>query len=142
VRPGGRLVLLVWQPAHRNEWFGRLTGALVAGRPLPPPPPDAPHPFTLADPAAATRTVTAAGFTDVEIAGLDGVMDLGPDAGRAHEFALGLLGWMLAGVDDAGRRRAQDALRRTIDAHTGPAGVRFGAAVWLITARRPDTPGR
>ena len=47
---------------------------------------------------------------------------------------------MLESLDDNGRRAAQDALRRTIDAHTGPDGVRFAAAVWLIAARRIATP--
>ena len=135
-------MLLVWQPPDRNEWFTGLTGALAAGRSLPPPPADAPHPFTLADPTVAARTVTAAGFTDVAVAGLDGVMTLGPDAGRAYDFSLGLLGWMLTGLDDAAHRRAEHALRRTIDAHAGPQGVRFGAATWLITARRPDPAER
>ena len=142
LRPRGRLVLLVWQPPDRNEWFTGLTGALAAGRQLPPPPADAPHPFTLADPSVAARTVTAAGFTGVAVAGLDGVMALGPDADRAYDFALGLLGWMLTGLDDAARRRAEHALRRTIDAHAGPDGVRFGAATWLITADRRDSAGR
>jgi SAM-dependent methyltransferase len=136
--PGGRLVLLVWQSPARNEWFQELTGALAAGRQLPPPPAGAPHPFTLADPAVARETVAAAGYGDIAVVGLDGVMVFGPDAQRAYEFVLGMLGWMLQDLDETGVRRAREALRRTIDAHTGPHGVRFGAAVWLVTARRPD----
>jgi SAM-dependent methyltransferase len=139
--PGGRLVLLVWQPPQRNEWFLELTGALAAGRQLPAPPPDAPHPFTLADPAVSRDVVTAAGYTDVTVDGVDGVMDLGPDPRGASDLMLGLLGWMLQGLDDDGRARAVDALRRTVEAHTGPDGVRFGAGVWLIRARRSVTAG-
>jgi SAM-dependent methyltransferase len=137
--PGGRLVLLVWQPPPRNEWFLELTGALAAGRELPPPPPDAPHPFTLADPAVARDVVAAAGYTDVMVDGLNGVMDLGPDPRGAFDLMVGLLGWMLHGLDDDGRVRALDALRRTIERHSGPDGVRFGAAVWLISARHLGT---
>lgn len=133
--PGGRLALLVWQSPQRNEWFLELTGALAAGRQLPPPPPDAPHPFTLADPAVTRQVVSAAGYTDVTVEGLDGVMDLGPDPQAAYELMLGLLSWMLEGLDDDGRRRAEGALRRTIEAHVGPEGVRFAAALWLIAAR-------
>ncbi|MGW0555794.1 class I SAM-dependent methyltransferase [Streptomyces sp. NPDC002926] len=35
LRPGGRLVQLVWQPPAGNEWFLSFTRALAAGRPLP-----------------------------------------------------------------------------------------------------------
>jgi SAM-dependent methyltransferase len=138
--PGGRLVLLAWQPPQRNEWFLEVTGALACGRQLPPPPPEAPHPFSLADPAVVREVVSAAGYTDITIDGLDGVMDLGPDPRGAYDLMLGLLGWMLEGLDADGRRHALSALRRTIDAHTGQDGVRFAAAVCLIAARRPATP--
>ena len=140
--PGGRLVLLVWQPPARNEWFTELTGALAAGRQLPPPSADTPHPFTLADPAVVRETVAASGHGDIDLVDLDGVMLLGPDADRAYEFVLGQLGWMLQDLDETGLRRAQEALRRTIDTHAGPDGVRFPAAVWLVTARRPEPTRR
>jgi SAM-dependent methyltransferase len=51
MRPGGRLTLLVWQGLARNEWLREIAGALTLGRGLPAPPPDAPSPFALADPA-------------------------------------------------------------------------------------------
>jgi len=42
---------------------------------------------------------------------------------------------MLHGLGDDARRHAEQALRRAIEAHAEPDGVKFGAAVWLITAR-------
>ncbi len=80
--------------------------------------------------------VAAAGFTDVSVQGLDGGMWLGPDAGSAHDLAAGLLGFLLDGLDDDRRQDALRALRETIEAHTGPDGVRFSAATWLVTGRR------
>lgn len=135
VRQGGRIALLVWQPPTRNEWFLELTGAMAAGRDLPAPPPDMPHPFSLADPVAARESLGAAGWVDVTVEGLDGQMALGPDADSAFDFVLGLLGWMLDDLDDDGRRRARNNLRRTIDAHARPSGVAFAASVWLVTGR-------
>ncbi|HVM39919.1 MAG TPA: class I SAM-dependent methyltransferase, partial [Acidimicrobiia bacterium] len=44
---GGRLALLVWQGAERNEWIASFLGAVAAGRDLPTPPPGAPGPFSL-----------------------------------------------------------------------------------------------
>jgi SAM-dependent methyltransferase len=131
---GGRLALLVWQPPSRNEWFLELTTAMAAGRQLPRPP-DGPHPFALADPDVIRQSVDAAGFAHVAVQGLDGSMVLGADPESAYDLAFGLLGWMLNGLDDDARRRAEQALRRTIEAHEQPDGVRFAAAVWLITAR-------
>ena len=50
LRPGGRVAFAVWQARSENEWFTAFTGALSAGRDLPAPPPDAPHPFSMSDP--------------------------------------------------------------------------------------------
>ena len=71
--------------------------------------------------------MTAAGFSDVTVEGLDGIVDIGPDSGRADDLAPGLLGW--TGSTTTPRKRLQDALRRTTHAHTAPDGVRFGAIV-------------
>ena len=47
-------------------------------------------------------------------------MWFGNDADDAHRFVLGLMGWMLEGLDDAGRTRAVDALHATMAAHADP----------------------
>jgi SAM-dependent methyltransferase len=44
---------------------------------------------------------------------------------------------MLGDLDDAGRKRALDALRSTTAAHETDRGVVYDSAAWLITARRP-----
>jgi hypothetical protein len=64
-------------------------------------------------------------------------MWFGNDADDAHRFVLGLMGWMLEGLDDAGRADAVDALRATMAAHETPEGVRFESAAWIIEATRP-----
>ncbi len=135
VRPGGRLALLVWQRPEQNAWFLELTGALAAGRRPPAPPPEAPSPFSMADPAVVLRVLAEAGWTDGTVRGLDGTMYLGPDPDRAYAFTLGLLGWMLEGLDPAQESRARGALGAVIDAHAGPRGVALGSAAWLVTAR-------
>jgi hypothetical protein len=58
-----------------------------------------------------------------------------PEAG--YELILGLLGWLLADADERTRERARAGLAATMRAHATPDGVRFGAAMWLVTARRP-----
>lgn len=137
LRPGGRLVMLAWQGPGPNEWVRELTGALAAGRDLPAPPPDAPGPFSLADPGRTRILLASAGFADVRLDALHGPMWFGSDPDDAHRFVLGLLGWMLDGLDDTGRERALDALRATVTAHAGPDGITFASGAWLIRAVRP-----
>ena len=134
--PGGRLVLVAWQPLPANEWIREISGALAAGRDLPAPPPDAPGPFSLSDPDRVRSILTAAGFTGVELEGTTAGMWFGTDADDAHRFVLGLMGWMLHGLDDTGRARAVDGLRTTMAAHETSDGVVFGSAAWTITATR------
>jgi SAM-dependent methyltransferase len=142
LRPDGRLVLLVWQGPDRNEWIAEITAALAAGRQLPAPPPDAPHPFALADPGRVRALLVAAGFEDVEVAGQAEPMWFGPDAQHAYDFIAGLLGWMLEGLDEPQREAALAQLRRVMQQHEGPDGVLFGSACWLVTALRPAAAGR
>ncbi len=134
--PGGRLVLLVWQALEANEWMTEILGALTAGHPMPVPPPGAPGPFSLADPARIREVLTVAGHHQVEVEGLAEPEWWGADADDALTFVLGLAGWLLEGLDDAARERAVADLRRRIEAHAGPDGVEFGSAAWLVTARR------
>jgi SAM-dependent methyltransferase len=134
--PGGRLVLLVWQELAANEWMTEILGALAAGRPLPAPPPGAPGPFSLADPARIRAVLAASGHRQVEIEGLAEPEWFGTDPDDALRFVLGLAGWLLDGLDDDARDRAVADLRRRLAAHAGPDGVELGSAAWLVTARR------
>jgi SAM-dependent methyltransferase len=136
LRPGGRLALLAWQgPAH-NEWARELTGALAAGRDLPAPPTGAPGPFAQSVPDQVRAVLSAAGFSEIEFQGLSGPMWFGTGAEDAHGFVLGLLGWMLEGLDPDARDQAVENLKATLDAHTSDGGVTFESATWLITASR------
>jgi SAM-dependent methyltransferase len=137
LRTGGRLALLTWQSLSANEWVAEFTGALAAGRDLPAPPPDAPSPFALADPDRVRGILTAAGFVDVDLEPAHERMWFGHDANDATQFVLGLLGWMLDGLDDVGRTRALDALHASISSHDTPDGVVYDSAVWTIRAVRP-----
>jgi SAM-dependent methyltransferase len=135
--PAGRLVMLVWQGPGPNEWVRELTGALAAGRDLPAPPPGAPGTFALADPGRVRALLGAAGFSGITLEALHEPMWFGSDPDEAHRFVLGLLGWMLDGLDQAGRERAFDALSATVTAHGGSDGITFASAAWLIHAQRP-----
>jgi SAM-dependent methyltransferase len=134
LRPGGRLTLLTWQPAARNEWFGACWTALTGRDELPTPPPGAPGPFSMSDPARMRTLLSGTGFTDIQIIGRTAPVHFGRDAADAQQFLLGLLSWMLRDRDDPDRGRA--ALLAALHDHQTPHGVCFGSAAWLVTAHR------
>src|SRR5438105_3983935 len=136
MRPGGKLVMLVWQGPEPNEWIRALSQALAAGRELPSPPVGASGPFAFADPQRTRGVLTAVGFSDIELHPAAGPMWFGTGADDAFAFVLGLLGWMLEGLDDAGCARARDDLYATVSAHAGADGVTFDSAAWLVEAVR------
>jgi len=142
LRGGGRLALLSWQPRPANEWVSELTAARAAGRDLPAPAPGAPGPFALADPGRVRQLLTGAGFTGVEIDAIQAPMWFGADPADAYAFVLGLLGWMLDGLDDHGRARALAALRATVTAHSTVDDVIYNSSAWLIRALRAQRKRR
>ena len=101
------------------------------------PRPPMPAPSRCPTPTAFAACSPRAGFTDIELDGTAAGMWFGNDADDAHRFVLGLMGWMLEGLDDAGRARAIDALHATMAAHATPDGVLFESAAWTIQATRP-----
>jgi SAM-dependent methyltransferase len=137
LRSGGRMVLLVWQRPELNEWIRELSGVLGAGRTLPAPPVGAPGPFAQADPDQVCAVLSSAGFGDIGFEGLSAPMWFGANPDNAFDFVVGLMGWMLQGLDSVGRDRALADLKQTISRHQTEVGcVNFDSATWLITASR------
>lgn len=136
LKPGGTLALMVWQPLAANEWIREVSGALSAGRDMPAPPPDAPGPFALSEPQRVRHVLGAAGFADVSLEGVMAGMWFGSDSNDAREFILGLMGWMLDGLDDARRASAVEALGSMLAAHETSDGVVLGSAAWIVGAAR------
>lgn len=136
VRPGGRLVLLSWQPVERNEWVSAFRAAFAAGRELPTPPQDAPGPFALSDPDRVRGLLSAAGFADVQVHGLSEPLYFGRDVDDAYQFVSGQFAWMLDDLDADTRARALEGLRASMTDHQTDRGVFYDSAAWLIEARR------
>ena len=138
LRPGGRLVQLVWQDGDRQEWATAISKALSDGSPEP----VAGAPFSLADPVVVCDVLGSAGLADAELADaelaeLSEPINYGPRA-EAYDFVLGLeLARDLLARLDAGRvPAALDRLRALLAAHETSASVRFESHAWLVTARR------
>lgn len=139
LRPGARLVLLVWQGRDRNEWAVEIDRALSKGRP-PAPVDDGPGAFSLADPARTRRILTAAGFTEIDLGDVHEPVFYGPDGGTAFDAVLGLwVGDLLAGLDVRAAAVARERLRATLDAHDTCDGVLFDSRAWIVTAVSPSS---
>jgi SAM-dependent methyltransferase len=139
LRPGGRLVLMVWQARESNAWSTEIREALAGGAELPPPPSAGPHPFSLGDPAVAGGILAAAGFTEIGFADVHEPVYYGPDAGAALDVVSGLRSTrdLLAGMDEEQAESALNRLRAALAAHQTSDGVLFDARTWIIAARRP-----
>lgn len=136
LRPGGRFVQLVWQPLDRNEGIQTFRTISAGGRELPAPSPDAPNPFSLSDPTHTHQLLSEAGFVDITMTALNEPMFYGQDVDDAFAFISAQSAAAFAELDDLSRARALETLRINIAAHLTEGGVFYGAAHWLIAARR------
>jgi len=137
MRPGARLVLLVWQDSDRNEWFTAVRQALAGASPPTPTGSDL-EPFSLADPTNTRRILTAASFTDVGFTAVHEPVYYGPDPDAAHDAVLRLThaSDLLASLDAATAEHTVDRLHTTLTAHETGSGVLFDSRAWIVTARR------
>jgi SAM-dependent methyltransferase len=135
MRPGARLVLMVWQSQERNEWATTIQRALAPGTVASA---SADAPFLLSDPAVATGILTTAGFASVGFAEVHEPVFYGPDVDAAYDAVtgLGFAREALAGVDAAAADKALQRLRALLNAHLVADGVLFDSRAWIITAHR------
>jgi SAM-dependent methyltransferase len=138
LRPGARLVLLVWQAAERNEWSRVIRAALAPEPATPAGPADGPDPFSLADPTVTERILTSAGFAGVTVTDVREPVWYGPDGATAYEAVLRLYEprTLLATADPATAERSRRRLRAAIAARDTGSGVYFDSRAWLVTAHR------
>jgi SAM-dependent methyltransferase len=137
LRPGGRLVLLVWQARERNAWSTKIREA-IAGDMDVPPPATGPSPFSLGDPAVAGGILAAAGFTEISFTDVHEPVYYGPDPTVAFDVVSGLRSTRdpLGGMDPGQAEEALARLRAALAAHQTSDGVLFDARTWIIAARR------
>jgi trans-aconitate methyltransferase len=67
LRPGGRLAFSVWAARERNPALSLVGGVLESQGHIPPPDPEAPSAFAMADPGRIRELVVGAGFAELEI---------------------------------------------------------------------------
>lgn len=140
LRGGGRVALAVWGEPGENPWAFAFMRAVMDHFGAPPPDPDAPGMFTLADPARLRGRLEEAGFEDVRVEALPGRMtyeSLDHWWDETAELA-GPVATLLANMADDDREAVRERLRAAAEPFAGPEGaLDFPADVRVAAARRP-----
>ncbi len=131
LRPGGRLVAMVWQSRAENEWAQVIPATLGGGAAA-----RDESPFSLGDPDVARGVLRSAGFGEVTFVEVREQLYYGPDVETAYENVLQLREplALLAELTPADAERARADLRALLAAHDTGDGVLFDSATWIITA--------
>jgi SAM-dependent methyltransferase len=139
LRPGGRLVMMVWQAAECNEWDVTIRRSLQAAEEPAALRAGGADPFSLADPLAVTEMLRAAGFADVAFTDVREPVYYGPHVAAALNWVRGFTSTSeaLRRMDPAAVAHATERLRDALAAHATGDGVRFNSRAWIVTARRP-----
>jgi SAM-dependent methyltransferase len=138
LRPGARLVLLVWHDHDCNELAYAICDALTASTAASAPTTNDPGPFSLADPAITAGILAAAGYAEVAFTDVHEPVYYGPDVAIAYDAVLRFRHAkdMLADLDPTMTGHALERLRATVAAHDTGSGVLFDARAWIVTAVR------
>jgi hypothetical protein len=134
LRPGARLVQLVWQGGDRQEWVIEIGAALSVGTPAP----ATGGALSLGDPGTVREILGAAGFAKITVNELSEPIHYG-DQAEAYDFVTGFepVRALLAGLAPEDVPAAQDRLRAMLAAHDTDTGVWFDSRAWLVEAHRP-----
>jgi ubiquinone/menaquinone biosynthesis C-methylase UbiE len=138
VRRKGRLVMMVWQDHHRNEWSVSIQRALAGAADAPTASLAEPDPFSLADPTTTAQILETAGFGETTFIAVHVPVYYGPDLAAALEWVCGFscVHDLLQRLDPSSAERAREQLRQTVTGHVTGDGVWFDSRAWIITACR------
>jgi SAM-dependent methyltransferase len=148
LRPGGRLVSVVWRRKLDNEWVHRAEQVVEQYLDEPEEPEDVrcgPGPFSMANADTVSEQLQIAGFESPRFTRSDLPLKIGNDLDRAVEFnmALGPAAELLricpADQVERLRPRVQAELREVLSDFVQPDGeVRAPASTWIVQATVPE----
>jgi ubiquinone/menaquinone biosynthesis C-methylase UbiE len=147
LRPGGRLVMVVWRTKIENDWLYRaqtITERFITKPEDYDEPTCGPGPFSMANADTTSGILLNAGFEGVALRRCDEPIKIGSNVEEAVELvmSIGPAGEILR---LAGDRAAQlrdpvaDALREGLAEWDGPDGVIAPASTWIVSASVPSS---
>ncbi len=136
LKSDGRTAFICWRALAENPWMAAPADAAFEVLPRPErPDPDAPGPFSLADPDKLTTLLESAGFTAIRIDAVDELFNLGPLDGATDFLSrMGPAETALREASESDARAAVDAIRNVLSNHLSDGSVRMRGAVWLVRA--------
>jgi SAM-dependent methyltransferase len=136
-KSGGRIVYACWRSLAENPWMAAPVAAAFSVLPAPEKPdPEAPGPFSFADPDRVRRIMGEAGFVDIELTPVDEPLNLGA-LEQALDFLtkIGPAAEPLKEAPAARRADAIAAMRAAFEEKNSAEGVVMPSASWLVEAR-------
>lgn len=134
MRPGARLVLMVWQSRDRNEWATVMQRVLATDNSQIP---NASPAFSLSDPAVTTDILTAAGFASIDFIEVHEPVFYGRSISAAYDAIVEMfLGGATPDVADTVAKERLQRLHAMLPARLTADGVLFDSRAWIVTAVR------
>lgn len=141
----GRLTFVCWREAAANDWVRLPMGALktVLAELPPPPPADAPGPFSFGDRNRVEAILQHAGFADIALEPFDHEITFGegetPEAAIEDAvqmaFDVGPLSRALANESEDTICKASAAAREAFARKARSSSVVIDGAAWIVSAR-------
>jgi SAM-dependent methyltransferase len=142
LRPGGRLVMVVWRGRMDNDWLyrGQTIVESIVERPEEYDEPTCgPGPFSMADADTTSEVLVHAGYGAIELHRCDLPIVIGTDLDQAIEIimALGPGGEILRLAGDRAAHlhdKVRAELRAGLAEFQTPEGIRAPASTWIVSA--------
>ena len=146
LRPGGRLVMVVWRRRIDNDWLyrGQTIVEGIVSRPQEYDEPTCgPGPFSMADADTTSEILVHAGFREVVLQRCDLPIMLGRDIGEAVDIvmAIGPAGEILRLQGDRAAHQhgeVRAALEAGLREFEGADGLYAPASTWIVSATAPE----
>ncbi|HTQ67691.1 MAG TPA: methyltransferase domain-containing protein [Solirubrobacteraceae bacterium] len=146
LKPGGRLVMVVWRRRIDNDWMyrGQTIVEGIVSRPEDYDEPTCgPGPFSMADADTTTEILMHAGFRDIALRRCDIPIKVGSDVGEAIDIlmAIGPAGEILRLQGDRAAHlhdQVRGALEAGLREFEGPDGLVAPASTWIVSATAPS----
>ncbi|MCP3733325.1 class I SAM-dependent methyltransferase [Sphingomonas sp. RP10(2022)] len=138
LRPAGTLACIVWRSPGDNRFMATAerAAAAILG-PQPASDPHAPGQFAFADDGRVHGILTDAGWDTIDIRPIAVPCELSAKELPVYARRMGRIGTILPRLDDAERIRLETALDEAFAPFVVGEVARFGAACWMVRARKP-----
>lgn len=138
LKPGGRIAVIIYTTAERNEFISIPISIIRRRAQLPPSARDQPSPFSLGGPGVLERVLADAGFAEIETVVVPAPLTLASAAEcvRFERESFGALHQMLAGLAESEREQVWAEVETELARFEGPNGFEGSCELLVAAATR------